>query len=139
LLLLLARPLPAAEPAPPALAISEPLHDFGVVTARYANHVFTLRNAGASDLTITRVRACCGAKCELTVTNLPPGAASELRVALDLAGRSGVWHKTLYLHTNDPVRPIAAVRLTGTFAGTPIAANSDFDDAAWRKQMGGRP
>lgn len=137
--LLFLLPLPAAEPAAPALVIPAPHFDAGTVTNRFLTHAFTLRNAGAAPLAITRIRACCGATCQLAATNLPPAATTELQVRLDLAGRSGAFRKTIYLHTSDPVRPIAAVRLTGTFAGTPIAANSDFDAAAWRKQMGGRP
>ncbi|MDD5707282.1 MAG: DUF1573 domain-containing protein [Kiritimatiellae bacterium] len=113
----------AADPQPeiartPFLTIPEPLHDFGSVTGLTVRHTFALRNDGPTNVVIQRVRACCGARCTLAVSNIPPGAVSELQVLLDLTGRKGAFRKTLYLHTDDPMRPIIALRLAGTTAVT---------------------
>lgn len=128
-------PLPAAEPAAPALVVTAPQFDAGTVTNRFLTHGFTFRNAGAAPLVITHVRACCGATCQLTATNLPPGAAAEARVRLDLAGRSGAFRKTIYLHTSDPVQPVVAVRLSGRAAGPPGGGAGDFDTAGWESAL----
>ena len=136
---LLPFPLPAAEPAAPALVIPAPQFDAGTVTNRFLAHAFTLRNAGAAPLVITRIRACCGATCQLAATNLPPAATTELQVRLDLAGRSGAFRKTIYLHTSDPVHPITAVRLAGRAAGTPGGGPGDFDTTDWERALRTEP
>ena len=137
--LLFLLPLPAAEPAAPALVIPAPQFDAGTVTNRFLAHAFTLRNAGAAPLVITRIRACCGATCQLAATNLPPAATTELQVRLDLAGRSGAFRKTIYLHTSDPVHPITALRLAGRAAGTPGGGPGDFDTTDWERALRTEP
>lgn len=139
LLSLFPRPLPAAEPAPSVLVIPAPQFEAGTVTNSFLTHAFTLRNAGAAPLVITRIRACCGATCQLAATNLPPAATTELQVRLDLAGRSGAFRKTIYLHTSDPVHPITALRLTGHSAGTPGGGSGDFDTADWERALQTEP
>ena len=118
----------AAAPTNPVLAIPVPLFEVGSVTNRYISHVFILCNQGESPLVITRVRACCGASYHLSTTNLPPATSAEIRVRLDLAGRTGPFRKTVYLHTNDPAHPITALRLIGFATGYPASESEDLDD-----------
>jgi hypothetical protein len=108
--------LVAATPTVPELVIPAPQVDAGIVTKRFLTHVFSLRNAGQAPLHVLRVRSCCGASCSLSATNLPPGTSAQARVLLDLAGRSGSFRKTIYLHTNDPANPITPLRILGIAA-----------------------
>ena len=102
--------------------------EVGSVTNRYISHVFILCNQGEAPLVITRVHACCGASYHLSATNLPPTTSAELRVRLDLAGRTGPFRKTVYLHTNDPTHPITALRLVGFATEYPAKESVSVDE-----------
>jgi hypothetical protein len=107
--------------------------DAGSLTGTVARAVFLIRNGGDEPLAITRVRNCCGSKCSLTPTNLPPAGTVEASIVVDLKGRSGVWLKTTYLFTNDPAKPIVALRVKGRKEGP--GNRDDFERDAWDKQL----
>src|SRR3954449_7215726 len=82
--LLLAAALVGAEPGP--LAIESPTVDLG---ERAANkplvHVFRLKNAGTSPLTITDVTGVCGCvRQQLGARVLKPGEGTELTLGINL-------------------------------------------------------
>ena len=104
-------------PGPPVLSCTSTTFDFGATTNSMATHTFDICNKGGKSLLIGRVRTCCGASCTLTATNIPAGAAAEVRVCVDLADRRGAWRKAVYLHTNDPSHTVLAFRLYGVIPG----------------------
>lgn len=90
--------------AAPKIVCDHPEFDFGTVDdAPSVEHVYRIRNAGDSELQVTNVRASCGCtKAEIDSRTLAAGQATDLRVQLDLKGRSGKQRKSIYIHSNDP-------------------------------------
>lgn len=99
----------------PCLAVDCPTYDFGsALNTGQVAHVFVLRNTGSAKLDISKVQTSCGcATTKLGTNSIPPGAETELATALDLRGRSGPQRKSIYVHSNDPLKPIFQLQITG--------------------------
>ena len=97
--------------APPRLAPDSVHYDFGqLAPGTRATHRFTLRNAGGSDLTITKVAASCG--CTSSVvgrSTLAPGEETGLDVTFDTTGLQGPAQKSVQVLSNDPATPSFAL------------------------------
>jgi len=100
------------------------------------DHDFTIRNLGDIPLVISQVRSGCGCTlAHLSQNTIAPGSNAVLSTRLTLRGIVGPKRTTLYLHTNDPEKPIFQCQLSGsavidlavsppqiTFTYTPLAA-----------------
>lgn len=83
--------------------LAQPNHDFGRVDeGEQLVHVFRAENAGLAPLRLEQVRPAFGCMPEpWTKTDVPPGAAAELRVACETEKRAGAFDVELVLKSND--------------------------------------
>lgn len=111
----LAGPEPAHAAGQPQIACRAPVHDFGAMDNRLSvTNAFVLENRGTAPLRISGVRACCGSSARLSSMVVPPGSNSVLEVRLSLHRRKGRQIKTVYVMSDDPVRPRYRIQLKGT-------------------------
>jgi hypothetical protein len=101
--------------AAPELQVPEPDFDFGeVFQGDKVLHVYEFTNQGDEPLLIDRVRSSCGCTAVLvSEKNLPPGGKGELQANFDSSRFRGAVSKTIYLYSNDPVRPVMQLQLQG--------------------------
>lgn len=98
----------------PKIACDAPELDFGNKSqTNVVRHAFVIKNEGQTPLTISRIHACCGAGTRLATNSVPPQTNTVLELTLSLSGRSGPMHKSLYIHSNDPVNPIFQLKIKG--------------------------
>jgi hypothetical protein len=79
-----------------------------------AEHVYTFKNIGKSDLTIRKVTPSCGC----TVANLDyqtvkPGESGKISANFNSAGKSGITSKTIQVISNDPANPRSVLWIKG--------------------------
>ena len=92
--------------AGPKVVPVEPVQDFGKLTAGdKATHAFTLRNDGTAALLLREVRSDCACAATSYDEAIAPGAAGEVRVALDTTDLTGPLSRTITVLTNDPATP----------------------------------
>ncbi len=104
----------AVAQAAPRYHCAEPVFDFGTLPAgETVRHGFRIENRGETDLTIERVRSCCGAAAAVEAKTVPPGSHTLFRVVLPLRRPAPRTTKTFYLHTDDPGNRIVPLRLEG--------------------------
>ncbi len=104
-------------PAPqPRLICDEPLFDFGVrPNSVEVEHDFIIRNAGDVPLVVSQVRSGCGCTlAHLSQSTIAPGSNAVLSTRLTLRGIVGPKRTSLYLHTNDPEKPVFQCLLAGS-------------------------
>jgi len=101
--------------AAPDLQVAEPKFDFGeVFQGDKVRHVFEFVNQGDETLLIDRVRSSCGCTAVLvSAKTLPPGSRGELQANFDSTRFRGAVTKTIYLYSNDPVRPVMQLQIYG--------------------------
>lgn len=110
-LLLMHTPVLAA----PVLDVPGPTFDFGTVyQGEQVPHVFTFTNSGDSTLLIEQIRSSCGCTAALVSEKiLPPGSGGEIQVSFDSTRFRGDVTKTVYVYSNDPVRPVLQLFVKG--------------------------
>lgn len=102
-----------AQSSPKIVCASSEL-DFGNKSqTKVVRHDFIIKNDGQAPLTIGRVHACCGANTRLISNSVPPQANTVLELTLSLSGRIGPVHKSIYIHSNDPLNPIFQLKIKG--------------------------
>lgn len=84
-----------------------------------------IANNGDTPLAIHRVRACCGAKAEISATNIAPGAAVTLTVSLGKIARPGPFRKKVTLYTSDPSAPVVELPIVGEVIEAKVEARED--------------
>ena len=101
--------------ASPDLQVETPTFDFGkVYQGETVPHVFEFTNQGDEILHIDRVSSSCGCTAVLvSEKNIPPGGKGELKANFDSTRFRGAISKTIYLYSNDPVRPVMQFHLKG--------------------------
>ena len=101
--------------AAPILQANELKYDFGeVFQGEKVRHVFEFVNAGDETLKIERVRSSCGCTAVLvSEKSIPPGGKGELQANFDSARFRNTVSKTIYLYSNDPVRPVMQFYIKG--------------------------
>lgn len=98
----------------PRIACDASELDFGNKSqTNIVRHAFVIKNEGQAPLTISRIHACCGANTRLTTNSVSPQTNTVLELTLPLSGRSGPMHKSIYIHSNDPVNPIYQLKIKG--------------------------
>ena len=106
----------------PRLRCRTTIYDFGTLAdTNQAEHAFLVRNEGDADLTITKVRACCGASAKMAALTIPAGSNTEFNIRMSLRGRSGKLHKSFYLHNTDSSNSVQQFTLAGTVVATGTA------------------
>lgn len=96
-----------------SISFDKESHDYGrVLYGNSVKHQFVISNAGTQTLVIDKLQATCG--CTRTIkgaSEIPPGGKTTLEAEFDTIGlRPGRKEKSIYVHSNDAVRPV--VRLT---------------------------
>jgi hypothetical protein len=101
--------------AAPDLQVVQPTFDFGeVFQGDKVLHVFEFVNQGDEALMIDRVNSSCGCTAVLvSEKNVPPGSKGELQANFDTTRFHGKVSKTIYLYSNDPVRPVMQLHIQG--------------------------
>jgi hypothetical protein len=101
--------------AAPNLQVTEPTFNFGeVFQGDKVLHVFEFVNQGDEPLLVDRVTSSCGCTAVLvSEKNLAPGSKGEIQANFDSSRFNGSVSKTIYLYTNDPVRPVMQLHILG--------------------------
>jgi hypothetical protein len=101
--------------AAPDMQFASTQFDFGeVYQGEKVLHVFEFVNAGQDPLLIDRVRSSCGCTAVLvSEKNLAPGATGKVQANFDSARFRGHVSKTIYLYSNDPVKPLVQLYIKG--------------------------
>ena len=99
----------------PALYCEQPVYDYGTRNNHeFVDHQFVICNTGAAPLRISQVHATCGCtKTELSTNNLTPGAQATVSARLSLFGIVGAKRSSIYVHSNDPLRPVFQLQFAG--------------------------
>lgn len=89
-------------------------HDFGkVLYGETVKHAFIVTNVGDQTLRIEKIQATCG--CTRTIkgdSEIPPRGKTTIEAEFDTTGlRPGRKEKSIYVHSNDPVRPMVRLSL----------------------------
>ncbi len=79
-----------------------------------------LRNEGNAVVSVSRVKACCGAKAELSAMKIPPKGSATLSVSLTPQD-VGAFSKSIQIACDDPERPILSVPVSGVVVAPPAA------------------
>ena len=106
--------------AAPNLQINDPKFDFGeIFQGEKVLHVFEFINEGDETLKIDRVRSSCGCTAVMvSEKSIPPGGKGELQANFDSTRFRNDVSKTIYLYSNDPVRPVMQFQIKGTILET---------------------
>ena len=98
------------------LVCDEPLFDFGTrPNTVEVDHDFVIRNSGELPLVISQVRSGCGCThAQMSQSVIVPGSNAVLSARLTLRGIVGLKRTNIYLHTNDPDKPVFQCQLSGT-------------------------
>lgn len=97
----------------PKLLINRREHNFGKILANTTvETVFTLTNAGKSELNIRSTLANCTCTVAVLEKNtLKPGESTKLKVTFDTKGRRGKQFKNVAIFSNDPAAPTQVVNI----------------------------
>jgi len=101
--------------AAPDMKFTSTQFDFGeVYQGEKVLHSFEFVNAGQDPLLIDRVRSSCGCTAVLiSEKNLDPGAKGQVQANFDSTRFRGTVSKTIYLYSNDPVKPVVQLKIKG--------------------------
>jgi len=101
--------------AAPTVNVSQPAHDFGtILQGETVRHRFEFSNTGDASLQVEKISSSCGCTAALASAKvLAPGESGEIQTSFDSARFRGEVSKTVYLYTNDPVRPMVQLQLKG--------------------------
>ncbi len=108
--------------AAPVLQVDNPRFNFGeIFQGDKVPHTFEFVNTGDETLKIDRVRSSCGCTAVLvSEKNIPPGGRGEVKTNFDSARFRGSISKTVYLYSNDPVRPTMQFHIKGQVLETVV-------------------
>lgn len=104
----------AALPAAGQVIKVEPrAYDFGTMKQQESRTTFlTVTNEGAGQLAIANVEADCGCTVPTLATNLlGPGESTQIEVRFDSKKFHGKQHKSIQIHSNDPMNPVVDVMI----------------------------
>jgi hypothetical protein len=99
----------------PKISFDNEVHDYGkVLYGNSVSHEFELANQGDQTLIIEKLRSTCG--CTNAVEGnreIPPGGKSKIVATFNTENqRAGKTTKSVYVHTNDPARPVIKLTLS---------------------------
>ena len=80
---------------------------------RAVEHVFKIENTGDKPLVVTRVQTSCGCTAAMMESSvIDPGQSGRLRVSFNPRGQKQRVTRTVTVHSNDPVTPALALKVT---------------------------
>jgi hypothetical protein len=99
----------------PKLVTPRELWDFGPLPEGVSvTHIFEVQNEGDETLRIDQLRSNCGCiGARLSGDTIPPGDRAELNLTFHSFRMRGRFSRGVQFLTNDPDRPVAAIRVTG--------------------------
>ncbi len=111
----------------PKLIIGHDSHDFGsVMVGAKVSHPYIIRNAGATPLVISKISTTCGCTvARVNQTTLAPG--ERCTILAELTVRPGGNSQRVYLNTNDPDHPRAALKLSARGLERVLLEPTGFD------------
>jgi len=99
----------------PIMDFDEESHDYGrIMYGDKVTHEFTLTNTGDQILTIEKLDSTCGCtKAVKGASEVPPNEKTHILASFDTTGlKAGKKEKKIYVHSNDPKRPMVSLTLT---------------------------
>lgn len=99
----------------PKVEFAEKVFDFGELTqGQNAEHVFTMKNNGASDLIIRKTKSSCGCTAIAPQAKIiKAGEETEIKVVFNSRGKRGRQNKLITVITNDPIHSEVNLRVRG--------------------------
>lgn len=123
--------------AAPNLHVDNPKFDFGeIYQGEKVLHIFEFVNVGDETLKIDQVKSSCGCTAALvSEKSILPGSKGELRANFDSTRFRNDVSKTIYLYSNDPVRPVMQFHIKGRVLETVAVepAQINFGNVAAKK------
>jgi hypothetical protein len=100
----------------PHVAVDQPAFNFGTIAqGKKIDHIFALKNSGDATLTIGQVSTSCGCTvANVSSRSIVPGQSGEIKATFNSANFTGSISKSIYVHTNDPGRPVYTLTIKGT-------------------------
>ena len=113
---------------PPRISVEASEHDFGEIEqGTRIEHAFNVANHGGVALTIDKMRSGCGCEASMEAERVvPPGTTTRIHVRCATTTSFGRQRRTVSIYSNDPVTPVAIVRLVGSVRGAAALAPSRF-------------
>jgi len=104
---------PASALASPHITFPDTSFDFGqIYQNKIVNHIFTFKNTGDEVLNINEVKTSCGCTAAvLSSKTIKPGESGQVEIKFNSAYRKDKQMKTIYVHSNDPNKPIAQLTI----------------------------
>jgi hypothetical protein len=102
--------------AAPKIVVDQENFNFGrIYQGEKVVHTFRFQNAGDAPLNIEKVRTSCGCTAALLSSEvIAPGEKGEVGTTFDSARFRGDVIKTIYLYTDDPLKPVIQLFLRGS-------------------------
>jgi hypothetical protein len=102
--------------AAPKITVDQENFNFGrIYQGEKVEHAFRFQNTGDAPLNIEKVRTSCGCTAALLSAEvIAPGEKGEVGAAFDSARFRGDVIKTIYLYTDDPMKPVTQLYLRGS-------------------------
>ncbi len=82
-----------------------------------------LHNIGSVPVSVSRIKACCGAVAELKPRTIEPDAVAVLSVSF-VTKSAGAFAKKVQIFCNDPERPMIGIPVTGVAVEAPVGVPS---------------
>lgn len=104
---------PQTQVTGPDLRVSEYTVDLGTVNEGVKlEHTVRVSNVGTEPLVVSNLRTSCTClTTQLAEKTIPPGGAGEIKLVYDTTRQDGPQSKELYIHSNDPVSPLAQIEI----------------------------
>lgn len=101
--------------AAPKIEVEQQNFNFGrIYQGEKVEHTFSFENTGDAPLNVEKVRTSCGCTAALLSAEvIGPGERGGVRTTFDSARFRGDVIKTIYLYTDDPLRPVTQLYLRG--------------------------
>lgn len=100
----------------PKIAVDQENFSFGqIYQGEKVEHTFHFQNTGDAPLNVEKVRTSCGCTAALlSETVIGPGETGEVSATFDSARFRGEVIKTIYLYTDDPLKPVTQLYIRGS-------------------------
>ena len=126
----------------PVITFQEEYWDFGEIDSKeIPSHTFMIKNTGNELLIIKQIEAACESCVDISISKkeILPQENVTLKITVNSMNLTGHFSKRIYLKSNDPNRPQAAIMVSGFVINSkkinsntePQASNNDFNDQSY--------
>jgi len=126
----------------PVITFQEEYWDFGEIDSKeIPSHIFMIKNTGNELLIIKQIEAACESCVDISISKkeILPQENVTLKITVNSMNLTGHFSKRIYLKSNDPNRPQAAIMVSGFVINSkkinsntePQASNNDFNDQSY--------